>query len=336
MPYVSSGEAKVWWDSVGEGSPVVLINGLSSPSAAWFRLVPELQSSFRVITVDNLGTGKTGVPPGPYTMTMLADAVAAVIKDAGEASAHILGISLGGLISQELALNHPELVRSLTLVSTHGGIPLITADPVVLEALTEAASLDGEQRYNLLLPFAHSAATPKAKLDEDCAVRAAHPTSEQGYNNQLLGVSTWERLSELPKIKAPTLVLHGAEDRMVPLSGGELLRDSIPGARMVVLEGADTSSSPTRPKKAPRLSVTFSPRLGDETQDSCRHWTALLDVGRLWLNGAALGISGSVIGHCGRWSRAGYRHTIAYVDAKPAVRRDRADGVRQLAAHGCS
>ena len=80
MAYADSGDAKVWWDSVGSGSPVVLINGLSSPSAVWFRLVPRLEHQHRIITLDNLGTDRTGVPPGPYTMTMLADAVAAVVR----------------------------------------------------------------------------------------------------------------------------------------------------------------------------------------------------------------------------------------------------------------
>jgi pimeloyl-ACP methyl ester carboxylesterase len=201
----------------------------------WFRLVPRLQHQHRVITLDNLGTDRTGVPPGPYSMRMLADAVSAVVHESGEESVHVLGISLGGLIAQELTLNEPAIVRSLCLVATHAGIPHSSADPGVLEALTEAATLEPEKRYDFLLPFAHSASTPRERLDEDCAVRAAHPTSEAGYNNQLQGVATWERLSELAQIDVPTLVLHGEEDRMVPLPSGALLRDAIPGARMTVL-----------------------------------------------------------------------------------------------------
>lgn len=249
MPYADSGEAKVWWDSAGSGTPVVLINGLSSPSAVWFRLVPRLQRQHRVITLDNLGTDRTGVPPGPYSMTMLADAVSAVIRESGEQSVHVLGISLGGLIAQELTLNEPALVRSLCLVSTHAGIPRSTADPSVVEALTEAAALEPEKRYDFLLPFAHAASTPRERLDEDCAVRAAHPTSEEGYNNQLQGVATWERLAELPQIGVPTLVLHGEEDRMVPVPSGEVLRDAIPSARMTVVSDCGHQLFTDQPEK---------------------------------------------------------------------------------------
>ena len=146
-----------------------------------------------------------------------------------------MGISLGGLIAQNLALDHPGLVTSLTLVSTHAGIPHASSDPGVMEALTRAGSLDGEKRYEYLLPFAHAPSTPAERLAEDCAVRAQHPTSEAGYKNQLLGVSTWERLADLRAIDKPTFVLHGALDRMVLVEGAQILAKQIPGARMTVL-----------------------------------------------------------------------------------------------------
>ncbi len=152
-----------------------------------------------------------------------------------EPAVHVLGISLGGLIAQDLTLNHPELVTSLTLVSTHAGIPHASSDPGVVEALTRAASLDGERRYEFLLPFAHAPSTPAERLAEDCAVRAQHPTSEEGYNNQLRGVATWERLNELRTIDKPTLVLHGELDRMVLVEGAHLLAKHISGARLTVL-----------------------------------------------------------------------------------------------------
>ncbi len=235
MAFVRSGQANVWWDSQGEGAPVVLINGLSSPSAVWFRLVPLLSPQHRVITLDNLGTGKTGTPPGPYSMSMLSEAVAAVIGAAGEPAVHVLGISLGGLIAQDLTLNHPELITSLTLVSTHAGIPYASSNPGVIEALTSAASLDAEGRYELLSPFTYAPSTPAERVAEDRAVRAQHPTSEEGYNHQLRGVATWERLRELCKIDKPTLVLHGELDRMVLVEGAHLLAKQIPGARLTVL-----------------------------------------------------------------------------------------------------
>lgn len=236
MPYTRSGEAEVWWDSAGEGTPILLINGLSSPSAVWFRVVPLLSPHHRVITFDNLGTGRTRTPPGPYTMAMLADAAAAVVQDTGESAAHVLGISLGGLIAQELALEHPGMVSSLTLVATHAGAPHMINDQDSLDAIARAADLPAEERTRYLADLVYANTTPRARIDEDLALRAQHPTSEEGYRGQLEGTVGWERLDELHTIACPTLVLHGAKDLLVSVSNARQLAAQIPTARLTVLD----------------------------------------------------------------------------------------------------
>ena len=121
MPFVNTGDAEVWWEEQGGGSPLLLIQGLGFPGALWYRVLPALSATHRVLALDNRGTGRTTTGAGPYPIeAMAADALA--VLDAGSIDkAHVLGISMGGLIAQELALSAPHRVASLILAATHPG-----------------------------------------------------------------------------------------------------------------------------------------------------------------------------------------------------------------------
>lgn len=263
MPFVSSAQAEVWWDSVGDGSPIVLINGLSSPSAAWFRLVPLLAPHHRVITLDNLGTGRTSAPSVPYTVPMLAEAAAAVIAAAGETQAHVLGISMGGLIAQQLTLEHPGLVSSLTLVATFAGRPHMNSDQGSPDTIARTVGLSPDERTRYLASLAYADTTPAERVDEDLALRAQHPTSDEGYRNQLAGIAEWERLSDLPEITCPTLVLHGAQDRMVPEELGGQLAERIPNARWTVLQDCGHQLFTDQPEAGAHAVLDFLASVAD-------------------------------------------------------------------------
>jgi 3-oxoadipate enol-lactonase len=238
MPFAPRPDAQIWWESTGSGEPVVLINGLGSPSATWFRLARLLASDFTVITCDNRGTGQTVAPLSPHQVSTMAADVAAVLSAAGHSRAHVVGHSMGGFIAQELALEHPEVVTSLVLAATHAGIPhlVLEADPAAGAALTAAADLTPTERAVALRGLLYSSATEQHLILEDEAVRAAHPTSEEGYRNQLLGASVWERLADLGALTMPTLVIHGSKDKVVPPRAGERLAAGIPGARWELFE----------------------------------------------------------------------------------------------------
>jgi 3-oxoadipate enol-lactonase len=257
MPTTKLGTSDVWWDSTGTGSPILLINGLSSPSSVWFRLTPLLESSHRVIVFDNLGTGRSSTPTEPWTIADMAEAGAKVLEAAGESKAAVLGISLGGMIAEELTLNHPELVTHLILVSTHAGLHHVEGDPVVLAALNDSASLPPDERTELLLSFTYAEATPKEKWREDAAVRAQQPTSPEAYAGQLAAAGPWDRIDDLATISAPTFVLHGEEDRMVPLPAAKLLFDTIPGAKMTVLNGAAHQLFTDKPEEGSQVVLDF-------------------------------------------------------------------------------
>jgi len=255
MPFTRSRDHDIWWDSTGTGSPILLINGLSSPSDVWFRLAPLLAADHRVLTFDNLGTGRTGVPAEPWTMSDMAAAAAAVLEAAGEPRSAVLGISMGGMIAQELVLERPDLVSSLILVATHAGMAYTNGDPEAAETIRAAGALPPEERYAIIARFAHAPSTPQTRIDEDAAVRATSPTSQAGYDGQLAAAIPWSRLDELSGISCPTLVLHGAHDRMVGPSS--LLSDTIPGAQWIVLPDAGHQLFTDAPDEGAQVVLQF-------------------------------------------------------------------------------
>lgn len=256
MPVARSGDADVWWDSTGNGTPVVLINGLSSPSAVWFRLVPLLAPHHRVITFDNLGTGQT-LTPFPFSMSSLAQAAATVIEAAGESASHVLAISMGGLIAQELTLDHPGLVSSLILVSTHAGAQHMKSDQASLDAITRAVDLPPEERTRVVSALAYSEGTPHERIEEDLRVRAQYPTSPEGYRAQLEATEKWERLDELKTIGCPTLILHGAQDRLVSVDNARQLAQEIPESQLIVLPDCGHQLFTDQPDKGARAVLDF-------------------------------------------------------------------------------
>ena len=121
MPYTAAPGFRMYYEEHGSGFPLLLINGLGSDHLEWLHQVPAFAARFRGIVFDNRGTGETDVPPGPYTTAEMADDAASLLRTLGIGRAHVLGVSLGGMIAQEVALRHPDLVDGLVLGCTGPG-----------------------------------------------------------------------------------------------------------------------------------------------------------------------------------------------------------------------
>lgn len=239
MAFIENQGAKIHWDEEGTGEPLLLIMGLGYPSDMWFRTRPILAARYRTIALDNRGSGRSDVPPGPYAMAVMASDAAAVLDAAGVESAHVYGVSMGGMIAQEFALNYPNRVRSLILGCTSAGGPqAVRAERAAADLLMARSSMTPEQASEAILPFVYDPSTSRERMEEDLVVRRKWFPRPEGYAAQLQGILSWEAYSRLAEIAAPTLVIHGTCDRLVPPGNAELIAAKIPGSRLVMLPNA--------------------------------------------------------------------------------------------------
>ena len=264
MASVENQGAKIYWDEEGEGAPVLLIMGLGAASALWWRTRPALSARYRTIAFDNRGVGRSDVPPGPYPLPVMASDAAAVLDAAGVGRAHVFGLSMGGMIAQEFALQYPKRVLSLILGCTAPGGPhAVRAEPAATEALRARGTMSVEEAEQAFIPFLYDESTPRSVVDDDLVRRrACYPTPE-GYNAQLQGIFMWQAYDRLPQITAPTLVIHGKNDRLVPPGNAELIASRIPGAQLVMIPAANHLFTTDQPAAAHAALLQF---LGDQAR----------------------------------------------------------------------
>jgi 3-oxoadipate enol-lactonase len=248
MAYVYNAGTKLYWEERGSGEPILLIMGLSFTLDMWFRLTPALSKRYRLVLFDNRGVGRSDTPRGPYSIRQMADDAVAVMEAAGVSSAHVMGASMGGMIAQELALRYPERVRALLLGCTSGGalgskLPHIRRFPMGI-----GSAKTFEEREWLFSPMLYADSTPKERISEDIQVRSRYPQRQAGFLSQFAAILTWSSYHRLHQVQAPTLVMHGDEDRLVPMENGLRVARRIPQAQFVKVPGAGHVLSTDQPE----------------------------------------------------------------------------------------
>jgi len=238
MPFAENQGARIYWDADGAGAPLLMIMGMGGTTATWHRSRPVLASRCRTIAFDNRGVGRTGVPPGPYSIPQMASDAAAVLDSASVRRAHVFGISMGGMIAQEFALQYPQRVSALVLACTSpGGPDSFRAEPEVLRALSRR-DIPPEAASRAMWPYVYSPSTPAERREEDLAVRMKSFTTDEGRFLQMQAVKDWEAYSRLDRITAPTLVIHGELDQLIPPGNAPLIAARIAGAKLVMVPQA--------------------------------------------------------------------------------------------------
>jgi pimeloyl-ACP methyl ester carboxylesterase len=245
MPLAKVGDISLCYKVSGDGQPLILITGFASAQNLWYSQVRAFSRYYRVVTFDNRGFGKSDKPPGPYTTKMMAGDTIALMDRLGIEKAHILGGSMGGMAAQEIAIEHPGRLDKLILSSTSaGGQPLRDMLFGLIEAATPgwnrsrpelasanlqkfmvamaSRSFDGKLYQVLIMPLVRL----QARLG-----RVKVPVG------QLEAMISHNALERLNRIQAPTLVLAGGKDRLMPPHSSEVLASRIKGAKLVVIEG---------------------------------------------------------------------------------------------------
>jgi pimeloyl-ACP methyl ester carboxylesterase len=237
--HVRAGDLDIWTEQVGEGPDVLLIGGAGDTVESWQFQLDGLAGRYRLTAFDNRWAGRTAMPEGPVSVEMMADDAAAVSRALDIASAHVAGFSGGSIISQELALRHPELVRSLVLQSTWSvpdhylrrwGLFLRW---LVEVAPSERAFLEGFY-LDIYTARAHNDGTVERFTEEVLAFPHKQATEDvHAFLDAFVDHDTSDRL---PGIAAPTLVLAGGRDMATRPRLGRKVAELIPGARYEVLE----------------------------------------------------------------------------------------------------
>jgi pimeloyl-ACP methyl ester carboxylesterase len=235
----TTGRPSIWWQESGEGDPLLLVMGQAFGSRMWYRVVPALSEHYRVISFDNRGIGRSGVSREPFTIGDLASDALSVLDAAGVERAHVYGVSMGGLVAQELALSSPDRVTSLILGCTgapDGSHAAATRRSVLRRAIPRrlALRLAGQAVTTAM----YGVNPPRDAVREDLKILASTPAPARVIEQQAHAIAGFESASRVGSLRLPTLVLHGTADRVVPFARGEELAALIPGAELVVLPDA--------------------------------------------------------------------------------------------------
>ena len=212
------------------GIPLLLLEGLGGDIPGWRRNIRHLSERRHVIAFDFRGNGRSDSPDQPMTMFTFVDDTVGLLDHLGVPTAHLYGQSFGGMVAQELALTHPDRVRSLVLAATSPG-PRHAVPP------GKEARVPKDKPYLTLYSDAFARDHP-GHVAEDIRVGSGDPQPAHARRRQWEAMQGFDSFDRLGEIRQPTLVLHGTEDRLVPVANAHLLAERIPGARLVLLEGA--------------------------------------------------------------------------------------------------
>lgn len=256
---------KIRYEIRGNGDPLALIMGFSGSGRAWGEpFLAGIEKRFRTVVIDNRGTGESDQPDKEWTVTDMANDIAAVLEHAGIARAHVYGISMGGMIAQEFALVHAPRVRGLALGCTNCGMshsaPANPDDIAKLMPVPGVPAVEQARRaFGVACGRAFLAAeSGRGFLDSQIAEMAKYPvTPMHTYARQAAAIQGWDSFARLGDIKSPTLIIHGDDDVIVPYQNAEILHQAIRGSRMHLIKGAGHMFFWEAPEEAVRVPADF-------------------------------------------------------------------------------
>ena len=269
MPTIKAGEVNLEYYVEGDGPPLLMVMGFAGQANHWGEpIMSRLRGSFTCIRFSNRGTGASDKPDSPLTIRMMADDAVALMDALEIKRAHIFGISMGGMISQEIVLNYPERVNGLVLGCTapgwaHGQMP----DPEVTAGFAPEAGLARAEMVRKAWPIICSPAFIESGadvLEEMLVASLEQPLPIETMVKQGVAVQGFDSFERLGQIEAPTLVIHGDIDRLIPPANGDILAAGIAGAEKLTLSGAAHMFFWEQPEKTADAIIEFLARVPAE------------------------------------------------------------------------
>lgn len=241
MPEIKIDGAHFYYETHGDGEPLVLIPGLGTGLWLWFKQSPFFARHFRTIIFDPPGVGRSGITNEELTTRSLAAKVAGLLDNLDIERAHVLGASLGGFVAQEFALDYPQKLMSLVLCCTSaGGVGHVPSPASVWEAYSANFHLSRNERIraNLALSFSpRFIAEHKAEIERIMEMRLSNDMPDEVYMSQVRAGLSFDSSARISNIETPTLVITGDADIIVPIENSHNLQAAIPDAKLVIVTG---------------------------------------------------------------------------------------------------
>lgn len=243
MPYVHINGIRLHYETEGHGPPLLFVAGLGQPAIAWDPdLIRQMAQQYQVITYDNRGTGLSDKPDVPYSISLFASDAVGLLDGLNVSRAHVFGVSMGGMIAQELGIHFASRIASLTLgCTTPGGRNAVQAPLESLKMLEGRAGMTPEEaaREGWKLSFSDDfIRAHQAELERHMRRTLTHVTPRFAYERHFQATLTLRVFKQLKEITAPTLVVTGKDDILIPAANSEILAREIPGAELHILDNA--------------------------------------------------------------------------------------------------
>jgi pimeloyl-ACP methyl ester carboxylesterase len=271
MPKMRVNGVNIYYELVGAGVPIVFISGTGSHSQIWkLYQVPFFSKQFKVLISDHRGVGESDKPDEFYSTKVFAEDIVALMKQLGVESAHLIGHSMGGRVAQVIALDHPELVRSLVLADTGSGnfsgradfirgIPLDTAVEIAEKGYDQYLRDHIESDFIFTKEFR---IREPERYKQVVELKLSNKPPLKAYLRHVIARQMHETTNRLHEIKVPTLVLIGEKDDLVVntgshMKGAQALAEKIPGAKLVIIRGAAHGIFWERPTETNQVILDF-------------------------------------------------------------------------------
>jgi pimeloyl-ACP methyl ester carboxylesterase len=258
MPLARVGEIELSYERAGSGPVLLLIMGMSGTFDHWDPdFLADLRGDFDVIVYDHRGVGSSSRLDGGLTIAQLAEDAAGLLATLEVDSAHVAGISMGGMIAQELTLNHPGRIRTLTLGCTYcGGEGSALAGEDVMRRLAEGMTSGDRERA--IRTAWEANVSPSFAADDDAyarflAIGLRRAVPLETIMQQMAAISGHDTSARLPEVESPTLVVHGTLDEMLPVQNGPMIAGLIPGSRLEIFDGVGHLFFWERPERSAEL-----------------------------------------------------------------------------------